>query len=137
MKTKNLLHLQQLSDIDSHDLSINIDLEPILEECMGEVELLRELVALYHENALEFIGAARIHLSNSDFNALRLAAHKIKAGLAMMRTGSLHTIIVLIQNECGGDQDVKHLKFLCDCFAEEYPTVKESIDVALANLNQG
>lgn len=137
MKTKNLLDLQQLTDIVPHDLSITIDLEPILEECMGEMDLLRELVALYHENALEFIGAARIHLPNADFKELGLAAHKIKAGLAMMRTDSLHAIIVLVQKECDGDQDSKHLQFLCDCFAEEYPTIKASIDATLADLNKG
>ncbi len=137
MKTKNLLDLQQLSGIDSHDLSITIDLEPILEECMGEVDLLQELVSLYHENALEFIGSARIHLPNSDFKELGLAAHKVKAGLAMMRTDSLHAIIVLVQKECDGDQDLKHLQFLCDCFTKEYPTIKASIDATLANLNQG
>jgi len=137
LKTKILLDLQRLSGIDSDTLSATIDLEPILEECMGEIDLLIELVSLYHENALEFIGAARIHLPNSDFKALGLAAHKIKAGLAMMRTDSLHAIIVLIQKECDGDQDSKHLQFLCDCFVEEYPTVKKYIDTALANLNQG
>jgi len=137
LKTKNLLDLQQLSGINPDDLSTTVDLEPILEECMGELDLLQELVSLYHENALEFIGEARIHLPYSDFKKLGLAAHKIKAGLAMMRTDSLHAIIVLVQKECKGDQDSKHLQFLCDCFVEEYPTVKESINAALANLNQG
>ncbi len=136
LKTKNLLGQRLLSGTHPDNLTITVDLEPILEECMGEMDLLQELVSLYHENALEFIGAARIHLPNSDFNALGLAAHKIKAGLAMMRTDSLHAIIVLVQKECVGDQDSKHLQFLCDCFAAEYPTVKESIDAALSNLNQ-
>jgi len=137
LKTKNLLDLQQLSGINFHVLSTTVDLEPILEECMGELDLLQELVSLYHENALEFIGAARIHLPNSDFKELGLAAHKIKAGLAMMRTDSLHAIIILVQKECSEDQDPKHLQFLCDCFSEEYPTVKASIDTALTNRIQG
>lgn len=103
---------------------------------MGDVDLLEELVSLYHLNALEFIGAAKIHLHNSDFGVLGLAAHKIKAGLAMMHTDSLHSIALLVQKECDGDQDPKHLQFLCDCFALEYPTVNKSIDVALSNLNK-
>ncbi|WP_373518369.1 Hpt domain-containing protein [Pricia sp.] len=137
MRTKNLLDQRLLSGTYPDNLSITIDLNPILEECMGEMDLLQELVSLYHENALEFIGAARIHLPNSDFKELGLAAHKIKAGLAMMRTDSLHAIVVLVQKECDGDQDSKHLQFLCDCFTEEYPPVKASIDAALANLKQG
>lgn len=137
MKTKILLDLQRLSSLDSNDISTVANFKPILEECMGEMDLLQELVLLFHENALEFIGAARIHLPNSDFKELGLAAHKIKAGLAMMRTDSLHAIIVLIQKECEGDQDPKHLRFLCNCFTDEYPTVKKSIDISLANLIQG
>lgn len=136
MKTKNLLDLQQFFETSPNDATTSVDLRSILEECMGEMDLLQELVSLYHQNALEFIGAARIHLSNSDFKALGLVAHKIKAGLAMMRTDSLHAIIILLQKECDGDQDIKHLQFLCNCFAEEYLTVKESIDVALAELNR-
>ncbi len=136
MKTKILLDLQRLSGIHTDTVSATMDLTPILEECMGDTDLLIELVLLFHENALEFIGAARIHIPNSDFKELALAAHKIKAGLAMLRTDSLHTIIVLIQKECSGDQDAKHLQFLCDCFVEEYPTVKTQMDTALANLNQ-
>ncbi|MGB6150488.1 MAG: hypothetical protein WBG48_00730 [Pricia sp.] len=135
MKTKNLLDLEQLFEISSNRQE-TIELAPILEECMGETELLRELVFLYHQNALEFIGAAKLHLPNTDFKALGAVAHKVKAGLAMMRTDSLHAIIVLVQKECDGGQDVKHLQFLCDCFADEYPTVKTSIDVAMAKLLQ-
>jgi len=135
LKTKNLLDLQQLFEISSNHLEA-IDLAPILEECMGEKDLLRELINLYHQNALEFIGSAKIHLASSDFTSLGQVAHKIKAGLAMVRTDSLHAIIVLVQKECAGDQDLKHLQFLCDCFADEYPTVKTSIDTALAQLDQ-
>ncbi|HDZ14670.1 hypothetical protein LCGC14_0841720 [marine sediment metagenome] len=135
MKTKNLLDLQQLFDISSNG-ELTIDLVPILDECMGEVDLLNELVLLYHQNALEFIGSAKIHLANSDFRAMGLVAHKIKAGLAMMRTDSLHAIIILVQKECAGSQDLKHVQFLCDCFADEYPKVKTSIDSALARINQ-
>lgn len=135
MKTKNLLELEQLFEITSYGQEI-IDLAPILEECIGEIDLLQELIFLYHQNALEFIGSAKIHLANSDYTSLGLVAHKVKAGLAMMRTDSLHAIIVLVQKECAGGQDPKHLQFLCDCFSDEYPTVKTSIDTALANLNQ-
>lgn len=103
---------------------------------MGETELLEELVSLFHLNALEFMGAAKIHISNSDFKALSLVAHKIKAGLTMMRSDGLHAIVELVQKECVGDQDLKHLEFLYNCFTSEYPTVKESIDRALTRLKQ-
>ncbi|MDT7830592.1 Hpt domain-containing protein [Pricia sp. S334] len=135
MKTKHFTNLQHRFETSQQQL-ITTDLEPILGECMGEMSLLRELISLFRLNALEFIGAARIHLDNTDFKALALAAHKIKAGLAMMRTDSLHAIVCLIEKECCGDQDPKHLQFLYDCFVDEFPSVETSIEVALAQLDQ-
>ena len=135
MKTNNLPDLRQ-----SFKLSPNgqeaIDLTPILEECMGELDLLQELISLFDKNALEFIGSTKIHLANADFHSLGLGAHKIKAGLAMMRTDSLHAIIVLIEKESHINQDIKHLQFLFNCFTREYPVVKASIDAALINIIQ-
>ncbi|MGB7394301.1 MAG: hypothetical protein WA913_07910 [Pricia sp.] len=132
MKAKNLL---SYPDILSSERTTNIDLASILDDCMGDKQLLQELIALYHHNALEFIGASKIHLANSDFKLLGLAAHKVKTGLAMMQSDGLHAIIVLVQKECDGDCDPKHLQFLCDCFITEYPFVKGKIDEALVKLN--
>ncbi len=137
MKANNLHDRRFFSERSLIDSSPFLHLKPILDECMGDMELLEELISLFDSNALEFIGAAKIHLLNTDFKALSLVAHKIKAGLAMMHTDNLHSIIVLVQKECEEDQDPKHLQFLCDCFATEYPTVKKSIDLALANLHLG
>ena len=111
-----------------------IDLHPILEDCMGEIDLLAELVRLYEKNGLEFIGAAKIHLQNTDFGQLGLAAHKVKAGLAMMKTNSLHSIILQIEHACSRDKDLKHLQFLNECFIVEFPIVRKALKDALANL---
>ncbi|MDB2606579.1 Hpt domain-containing protein [Zobellia sp.] len=111
-----------------------INLEVILSECMGEMALLRELISLFISNGLEFMGAAKIHLQNEDYEGLELAAHKIKTGLAMMRAHSLHNMIVQIQKGCELDQDPKHLDFLCKCFTEEFPKVKDALDTAYVKM---
>ncbi|WP_276166837.1 Hpt domain-containing protein [Zobellia alginiliquefaciens] len=113
---------------------VEIDLQLILDECMGEVSLLRELITLFIGNALEFMGAAKIHLQTQDFDQLDLAAHKIKAGLAMMRTDGLLDIVTQIQKGCKIDKDAKHLEFLCQCFNEEFPKVKTALDQAYVEL---
>ena len=134
MKEQNLLERPN-QFVGPFDTPISdIDLNPILEECMGDMALLQELVDLYHRNALEFIGAAKIHLPKGEFSQLGQVAHKIKTGLAMMRTPSLHAIVGLIQRECKGDQDEKHLKFLCECFAEDYAVIKTAIKTAMTEL---
>lgn len=113
-----------------------IDLTPIWEECMGQMELLDELVRLYKQNALEFIGVVKIHLTNNSFNDVSLAAHKIKAGLAMLKTDSLYEIIVQIQNGCKGNVDKKHIEFLYSRFLIEYPKVEVELDKALNKLRK-
>ena len=113
-----------------------IDLNPVLEECMGELDLLTELIRLFERNALEFIGAAKIYLPTSDFKRLGLAAHKVKAGLAMMKTDSLHSIILQVENVCNKDQDIKHLQFLCNCFNAEFPEVQRAMNEAFETLRK-
>jgi len=107
--------------------SSKIDLTGILEECMGEISLLEELVQLYIQNAMEFIGQAKTHIRNKDFKGLEFAAHKMKSGLAMMKTMSLHSLMVQIHKTAIDGKDVKHMKFLYDCFLEEYSIVESAI----------
>ncbi len=118
------------------DKSPKIDLAIILEECMGEVGLLEELVTLYKQNALEFIGQVKLHLKNTDFNQLEFATHKIKAGLAMMQTFSLHKIVEQMHKICQTEKDIKYLEFLYDCFLMEYPIVEKAINMELENIRR-
>ncbi|WP_291865343.1 ATP-binding protein [Maribacter sp.] len=114
----------------------DIDLTPIWKECMGQIELLDELIRLYKQNALEFIGVVKVHLTNNSFDDVSLAAHKIKAGLAMLETESLLEIIVQIQNSCKNNVDKKHVEFLYSRFLIEYPKVEQELDVALNKLRK-
>jgi CheY-like chemotaxis protein len=111
-----------------------IDLKIILEDCMGEVDLLEELVSLYKQNALEFIGNVKHHLKLEDYENIQFAAHKMKSGLAMMQTFSLHSIVLQIHKTCVTDKDLKYLEFLYDCFLEEYPIVINAIEIEMKNL---
>lgn len=116
--------------------SKRIDLTPILKDCMNDVNLLQELIELYKYNALEFIGSAKTHIRYGDFEELGLAAHKIKAGLAMMQSHELHAIVVQIQEACRTEGDIKQLKSLYNCFLDEYPKVELTIDKAFAEIKR-
>ena len=111
-----------------------VDLEPALEDCMGDVDMLSELVELYKQNAVEFIGKLKIQLENQDFNSIRDAAHKIKCGLAMMNTHSLYFIVEQIHNNCRSIKDIDHLRKLYDCFLRKYTQVERALDNELTNL---
>ena len=133
MDKKDVLILKGKNN-SNQKLDTQIDLSLILEECMGEMSLLRELITLFIGNALEFMGAAKLHLQSEDFEQLDLAAHKVKAGLAMMRTDGLLDLIIQIQKGCKLDKDPKHLEFLCKCFNDEFPKVKKALDNAYVEL---
>lgn len=114
----------------------SVDLLPLLDDCMGEMELLEELLKLYEKNAIEFIGLAKIYLQDSDYQNLKLAAHKIKAGLAMLKTNDLYLIVSQIEHVCDTNKDNKYLHFLYTCFVEEVPLVIESLQDALNDLKK-
>jgi len=111
-----------------------INLSVILEDCLGKIDLLEELVLLYKQNALEFIGIVKTNLENEDLNEIAFAAHKIKSGLAMMQSNSLYTIVEQIQKICKTNGDRKHLAFLHKCFVEEYPVVERAIEEQISAL---
>ena len=115
---KQILNLQSLLD----------------DECAGEIELLEELLCIYERNALEFIGMAKLHIQHENYAELAFVAHKIKTGLTMLDTNDLHSIILQIEQVCVTDKDPKHLQFLCNCFAQEYPVVKETLQLAFDKL---
>ena len=129
MKTTLTFESQTINpktEVYSDATKINLSL--ILEDCLGQMDLLEELVLLYKQNALEFIGLVKLNLDNEDLEEVAFAAHKIKSGLAMMQSESLYTIVEQIQRICKTNGDRKHLSFLHNCFVEEYPLVEKAID---------
>ncbi|MCK0159546.1 hypothetical protein [Allomuricauda sp. F6463D] len=112
----------------------SIDLKPVLEDCMGQMDLLEELVRMFKQNVLEFMGSAKINLMNENFNALERTCQKIMPSLRMMQTFGLVEITQQISRLCKTDHDLKHLSFLYDQFLKEYPSVEEQIDFEMEML---
>jgi CheY-like chemotaxis protein/HPt (histidine-containing phosphotransfer) domain-containing protein len=112
------------------------DLSGILDECMGQIELLEELMVLYKQNVLEFIGNVRIHIENSDSEQIAFAAHKIKSGLKMMRSVRLLEIVEQIQKSCHSDSNMENLRFLYGSFLEEYPKAETALSRAMDKLRK-
>ncbi|WP_411030805.1 ATP-binding protein [Spongiimicrobium sp. 3-5] len=121
--------------VDAHKTS-KVNLANILKECQGEMILLEELVVLYKQNVLEFIGKVRLHLNNKNMEEIEFAAHKVKSGLAMMGAFSLHKLAAEIYNVSRTDKDARHLEFLYGCFLEEYPIVETAINAELEKLGK-
>ncbi|GGD38785.1 ATP-binding protein [Muriicola marianensis] len=120
----------------AQDGNFQIDLTGMLEDCMGEVDMLEELIGLFKGNILEFIGRAKLHLKNRDQEQLRFAAHKMKSGLAMIQAENLLILVRQIQDHCLNDQDFDRMQYLYDRFVKEYPMVEFAVDRELTRLKK-
>ncbi|TDQ31422.1 response regulator [Zeaxanthinibacter enoshimensis] len=116
------------------EISKELDLEEMLADCMGQMALLEELVLLFKQNALEFIGKVKMHLDNNDYEGIAQAAHKIKCGLKMFHAERLILLTEQIHQNARTDKDPRHLKFLYECFTEEFPVMESRIQKALDAL---
>ncbi len=141
---ENTTPMEKNKDFDNYngtmangqDVEAHFTLDDIMSDCMNDVSLLEELIRLYKQNAIEFIGAAKIHLEQSNFKGLEFALHKMKSGLAMMKTYSLHAIVTEMHTCCKAEKDLKHLNYLYQSFLEEYPLVENQIEMALTSIKQ-
>ncbi len=100
-----------------------IDLKPLWDECMQQMDLMDELVRLFKQNILEFVGKTKINLQSKNLRGLDFSCEKIAPSLRMMHCHTLLEITGQMANVCQKDMDLKHLNFLYNQFLEEYPKV--------------
>ncbi len=110
------------------------DLRPVWEDCLGEAMLLEELIQLFKRNSLEFIGEVKIHLQQENFEGIGFASHKIKNGLKMLQISELLTIADQMDHLSRTDKDLKYMRFLYDCFVDEYPQTEREIDLEVVRI---
>jgi response regulator RpfG family c-di-GMP phosphodiesterase len=113
-----------------------IDLTAVFEECMGEIEMLEELVALYKRNALEFIGKVKLHLQHRDHAQVQFATHKMKSGLAMMQTHNLLILVQQMNEHSKTDKNFDQMGYLYEQFLKEYPMVEFALDSEVTRLKK-
>lgn len=111
-----------------------VNLDTILEECLGQTELLDELIRLFKQNIFEFIGKVKMHMQSNNLQGVGFAAHKIKSSLKMLDTTTLSEICEQISDVCKGNNDVKHLNYLYHQFLDEYPKVESQIAIEMKRI---
>ncbi|MCX2719580.1 ATP-binding protein [Lentiprolixibacter aurantiacus] len=116
----------------------NFDLGQVLNrECMGDIGMLEELIALYHKNALEFIGKVRLHLKGENYEQIAFAAHKIKCGLKMLKTYQLCTLVEELYDLAKQQRNPGRMNDLYDKFVMTYTQVETKLNEALEELKSG
>ncbi len=114
--------------------SSKVDFTQLLDDCMGDVELLKELIRLFKLNVWEFIGATKIYLQDRNFEQLKFEAHKLKNGLAMINAHSLQNIIFEFYEVCLSGNDLERLADLKQEFIDEYQLVEKTIESGVSGL---
>lgn len=125
---------EDLSPISENKESWEVNLTYLLEECMGEIDLLEELIGLFKQNMLDFIGRANVYIPEGNLNRLGFAAHKVKSGLSMMRANHLYSLVDQITIGCKTHRNLPEIGRLYDQLLLAYPMVENAIDRELMFL---
>ncbi|WP_300025520.1 sensor histidine kinase [uncultured Maribacter sp.] len=112
-----------------------VDLNHLMKDCFGEIDMLNELVKLFKLNAIEFIGNVKIHLKTQNLKEIALSAHKLKAGFAMIKANGMRNLIVELESSCKKD-DFEKVKELYDVFLNDYPMLEDNLDKDLKLMNK-
>ena len=112
-----------------------VDLNHLLKDCFGEIDMLNELVKLFKLNVIEFIGNVKIHLQTENLKEISLSAHKLKAGFAMIKADGMRKLIVEVENSCKTNQPEK-VKELYKAFLNDYPLLEENLSNELEKMNK-
>lgn len=133
-----LLDKQVLLQNNVGEINIDpfVDAGQLLEDCENDLELLEELIQLFKKNVIEFIENAEFNIQNRDSKGLAFFAHKIKAGLEMIKSNGLLALIEEIQSGCNQQPDWKHLEYLFVRFSNECPEVEKALDKAIRELKK-
>ncbi|MFD2585633.1 ATP-binding protein [Croceitalea marina] len=133
--TERETKIEIMEPMDKTDLPTQeLNLDAVLEDCMGQITLLNELVVLFKRNIIEFIGKTKIHLLNDDFDGVGFTSHKIKNGLRMLKLNGLIEICEQMSLVCKSNRDIKHLNFLYEEFLKEYEHIELLIDLEIERI---
>ena len=112
-----------------------VDLNSLLNDCFGELEMLNELIKLFKTNVLEFIGNVKIHLKTNNLVEIAFSAHKLKAGFAMLKANGMRNLIVELEANCKAN-DPDKVKELYSLFLNDYPLLENNLNIYLEKLNK-
>ncbi|MBD0776279.1 response regulator [Maribacter sp. ANRC-HE7] len=116
----------------------NARLDTMLEECMGDYGFLSEMVRIFKQNILEFIGAYCVHMKNADWENLSCAVLKIKPGVTLLHANSLMIILERLQTivQTPSAKNIKEMRELQLSFIKEHELVLQTIDLEMAKLGK-
>lgn len=111
----------------------SVDLQSVLEDCCGEISVLEELIRLFKQNVYEFIGSVKINLKKDNLKEIGFAAHKLKAGLKMLKLERLVDVMVAMQAK-SEEGEALMVRSMFQDFLKDYPEYEKQIDLTFDAL---
>lgn len=112
-----------------------VDIDGVLNDCCGDISVLEELIRLFKQNVYEFIGSVKINLKQKNLKEIGFAAHKLKAGLKMLKLDDLVQMMVDMQGSCEKEEETK-IQSLFQDFLRIYPDYEKEIDKAFTQVSK-
>lgn len=116
----------------NEDLPINLTL--LREDCMNNAELILELLNLFKQNVMEYIGRMRIHLQAGNHQGIAFASHKIKSSLLLVEAKQLTQIADKLFELANQSRSEDEIQKVFDHFLTAYKTVENAIDKEIKKL---
>lgn len=111
-----------------------VDLSNLVIECQGNNELLEELVQLFKQNMLEFIGQTRMHLQARNPQGVSFAAHKVKSSLHMIQAETLYALCHELDEGAKNNEPLGYLQGLYEEFLEAYPATERALEWGITQI---
>ena len=102
-------------------ISNSINLDFLMEECMGQMGMLENLLAIHRSNMEEFFTTMDASLAQANYARAAFALHKVKCGLRMLKCDSLVGLALEMHENCKSQKpDSRALDEAYTLFKEEY-----------------
>lgn len=110
-----------------------LSLERLWEDCNRDYDMLEEMVRLFQNGVLEFLGALSIHSKSPDYREIREAAHKVKAGLKLLQATAWLERIEQIQDLARSKTGAAKIRGHFESLSADFPRLEA---VLWKQLNQ-
>jgi CheY-like chemotaxis protein len=118
-----------------------VSLDVLWEECDGDFEMMEQMVVLFRANLLEFLGNLKTNIQEPNYLEIRAAAHKVKAGVKLLKAQSWLKCIERIQQLSREEQGAAEIRSLYEELRAGYSQMelglKESLESYKKNPENG
>jgi HPt (histidine-containing phosphotransfer) domain-containing protein len=100
----------------------------------GDTGLVRELITLFGEQVSEILSEMRMNLSEKNYTALGLLAHKAKSSVAIMGMDDLAEVLKIFEQQAKEGRDPDEFESYIARFGEDTMAAIAELDTLISNL---